>query len=75
MSILSIIFLTQEEIKDLTDRKIPKAQIRWLKNNAYPFEVGASGKPKVLRSLVLERLKSCTTSLSNSNEPNFDAIR
>lgn len=74
MSFLTIIFLTQDELKALTDFKISKAQIRWLKNNAYPFEVGASGKPKVLRSLVLDRLQNISKSVQR-NEPNFDAIR
>lgn len=74
MSLLSIIFLTQEELRELTDLKIPKAQMRWLANHAYPFEVSATGKPKVLRSIVINRL-SCSNQASNISEPNFDAIR
>ncbi len=74
MSFLSIIFLTQEELRDLTDLKIPAAQIRWLLKHAYPFEISAIGKPKVLRSLIIERL-SKTQVTTTSNEPNFDAIR
>ncbi|WP_047540631.1 DUF4224 domain-containing protein [Methylotenera versatilis] len=74
MSILSLLFLTQDELKELTDLKNPSAQIRWLINHSYPFETGASGKPKVLRSLLVERLRS-SPSDKVSNEPNFDAIR
>lgn len=74
MSLLSIIFMTQEEIRELTDLKIPKAQMRWLANHSYPFEISAAGKPKVLRSIVIERL-SKTEQLGKLNEPNFDAIR
>ena len=74
MSLLSVLFLSSEELKNLTDRKIPKAQINWLKKQSYPFEISAAGKPKVLRSLVIDRL-SGTHQTHNSNEPNFDAIR
>ena len=74
MIMLSLLFLTHDELKDLTDLKNPSAQIRWLKNHSYPFETGASGKPKVLRSLLIERLQSVPLSHKQS-EPNFDAIR
>jgi len=74
MSIISLLFLTREELKELTDLKIPKAQMRWLSKHAYPFEISATGKPKVLRSWVFDRLSKTSIS-SNSNEPNFDAIR
>ncbi|HNV88899.1 MAG TPA: DUF4224 domain-containing protein [Methylotenera sp.] len=74
MSLLSVLFLSSEELKSLTDRKVAKAQINWLKKQSYPFEISASGKPKVLRSLVIDRLSN-NIHHSNSNEPNFDAIR
>jgi hypothetical protein len=74
MSLISIIFLTQEELRELTDLKIPKAQMRWLTNHAYPYEVSAAGKPKVLRSIVFNRLSIANHS-SNISEPNFDVIR
>ena len=74
MSIASLLFLSSDELRELTDLKIAKAQIRWLEKHAYPFEISAAGKPKVLRSFVLDRLKSFTT-LRQSTEPNFDAIR
>jgi Domain of unknown function (DUF4224) len=74
MSIISLLFLSQDELKELTDLKIPKAQMRWLSKHSYPFEISATGKPKVLRTLIFDRLSKVTNS-SNSNEPNFDAIR
>ena len=74
MSLFSLIFLTQDELRELTDLKIPAAQIRWLSKHAYPFEISAIGKPKVLRSLIIERLSN-TRVPATSNEPNFDAIR
>ncbi len=74
MSILGFLFLTHDELVELTDLKIPSAQIRWLKSHAYPFEIGASGKPKVLRSLLIQRLEQLAIPAKQS-EPNFDAIR
>jgi hypothetical protein len=68
------LFLTQEELKELTDRKIPNAQIRWLQKHAYPFVISASGKPKVLREYVMQKLRALSPE-SYSNQPNFDAIR
>lgn len=74
MSLLNVLFLSSEELKSLTDRKLAKAQINWLKEQSYPFEISAAGKPKVLRSLVIDRLSNSFQS-SKPNEPNFDAIR
>ncbi len=74
MNGFSLIFLTKEELRELTDLKIPKAQMRWLEKRAYPFEISAAGRPKVLRSLVMERLQQIVLPVK-SNEPNFDAIR
>lgn len=50
------IFLTPDELSELTDRKQAAKQIQWLLANGYPFERSASGRPKVLRSVVLNRL-------------------
>ncbi|MES2662906.1 MAG: DUF4224 domain-containing protein [Pseudomonadota bacterium] len=71
---LTLIFLNSDEIKDLTDLKSTKAQIRWLINRSYPFEIGASGQPKVLRSFLINKLQEVSTT-GSINEPNFDAIR
>jgi hypothetical protein len=48
-------FLTDDELLALTDRKRPSDQIRYLRERGYPFEIGAKGKPKVLRSVVEQR--------------------
>ncbi len=49
------LFLTPEELQDLTDRCRASAQIRWLKSRGFPFELSAEGKPKVLRAVALAR--------------------
>lgn len=49
-------FLTRNEISELTDLKRPSAQIRWLKAHGWPFEVSALGEPKVLRVIAVALL-------------------
>lgn len=49
-------FVTQSELKDLTDLKKPAAIARWLNERGYVFEVSATGWPKVARVLLEARL-------------------
>ena len=74
MSVLGLLFLSSDELRDLTDLKIAKAQMKWLDKNNYPYEVSASGKPKVLRSFLFDRFQK-NKPHSPTTEPNFDAIR
>lgn len=48
--------LTATEISEITGYTRPSAQIRWLKAHGWPFEIGASGRPVVLRSVAVARL-------------------
>ena len=45
-------FLTPEELADLTDRKRVADQARWLRDNGYRFALSAAGRLKVLRAEV-----------------------
>ena len=65
-------FLTQEELRALTDYKRPSDQIRWLTEHGYRFDVGASGRPKVLRSVIENRLES--TKKPRTKSPRFDQV-
>ncbi|WP_236170407.1 DUF4224 domain-containing protein [Pseudomonas parakoreensis] len=49
-------FLTPEEVADLTGYKRPAAQMRWLTAERYGFAVGGDGHPKVLRQVVIGRM-------------------
>lgn len=49
-------FMTQEEVVELTGRVRASAQIRWLDEHLFGYVVGADGRPKVLREIVLSRL-------------------
>jgi hypothetical protein len=67
-------FLTRQELEDLTDYKLQSAQCRWLQEHGYIFEVGGSGRPKVLRAHVESKM-GLRPAVTMSTQPNFDAIR
>ena len=64
-------FLTKEEIFELTGYKRLAAQCRWLADRGYRFEVNALGRPVVLASSVERRLQPRS---SVSRQPNFEAL-
>lgn len=49
---MSELFLTKEQIAELTGRKVKKLQLEQLKRMHVPFRVNASGAPVVCRSAV-----------------------
>lgn len=51
-------FMTSEEVAALTGRTRPSAQIRWLEERRFGYVIGADGRPKVLKDVVLARLGS-----------------
>ncbi len=69
------LFLTPEELHELTGLRVAAYQCRWLEKHGYPFETNASGKPKVLTAFVLSKLGAgLSGALPAGPEPNFDAI-
>ncbi len=66
-------FLSREELQELTDLKAAHAQCRWLNEHGYPFDRSASGKPKVLKSFVEYRLGQ-QHQFSNNEVPDFAAL-
>lgn len=65
-------FLSRDELHELTDYKRPAEQIRWLTKRGYRFEVGASGRPKVLRATVETRLENHAK--TRAKTPRFDLV-
>ena len=49
-------FLTADELEALTGYSQKPKQVRWLADRRYPFDIGADGRPRVLRSYVERRL-------------------
>lgn len=46
------LFLTSEELAQLTGRKLKSQQIKWLRTSGLPFWVNARGHPVVTRAAV-----------------------
>lgn len=70
-----MLFLNNEEIQELTGFRLAIWQCRWLTDHGYPFDKSHSGKPKVLRSYLEQRLCPTVISSRGFEEPNFEALR
>jgi hypothetical protein len=70
-----LLFLTQSELIELTERKRKAAQIAWLITNSFPFTIGGNGHARVTREYVLARLGGANMDAKRSKpEPNWGAI-
>ena len=68
-------FLSHDELVELTERKTKATQIAWLKANGFRFVIGANGHPKVLREHVQAKLGGgFKVSAPAEPEPNWAAI-
>jgi hypothetical protein len=71
---MSNLFLTRDELADLTERKQKGKVIAWLVNNGYKFDLAADGWPKVLRAAVESKLMAASGKrTSRKTEPDFSA--
>lgn len=59
-------FLTRAELKELTEFSHKEKQIAWLREHGWPFEIGAKGHPRVLKSYAIVKLGAST---QNDNSP------
>jgi hypothetical protein len=66
------VWLTPAQLLELTDRRYAKHQIRWLRENNYVFEIGGTGKPKVLRAYAEQR-QGLTVAVKRSG-PRLDGL-
>lgn len=64
-------FLTDEQLRELTGRQRPAAQIRWLRANGLRHWVRADGHPVVPVSAVEGREQAAPV----RSQPNFAALR
>jgi hypothetical protein len=69
------VFLSANELTELTGLKLPACQRRWLIRYGYVFEVDAKGHPKVLRKYLERRLGVIERESSTTIQPNYDVIR
>lgn len=68
------IFLTNDEIQQITEYRRPTDQRAELMRQGYKFEVTRSGRPLVLREACYECIGTSTQRYRVSPEPNFSAI-
>lgn len=64
-------FLTAEDLHDLTGYVMPSAQIRWLDRAGWEYVVSGLGRPKVLRAYAEQRLGLAHEKPSAHTEPDF----
>lgn len=64
-------FLSRDELADLTGYTTPAYQCKWLDRAGYPFETSAAGRPKVLRAYVERRLGLADAVVAAEVEPDF----
>lgn len=50
---MSSLFLTDDELRQLTGRAFKSRQIAWLKEQGLPFRVNATGHPVVARAVIV----------------------
>ncbi|WNN49848.1 DUF4224 domain-containing protein [Siccibacter colletis] len=68
---MSELFLTNEELKDLTGYCYARQQCKWLSKEGIPFRMNRMGHPKVNRCLFVN---SNVSIQPRDEEPNFGAI-
>lgn len=61
------LFLTHTDLVELTERSQAAAQIRWLVTHGWRHEVGASGRPKVMRAEAERHLLGSRTRTKELN--------
>lgn len=66
-------FLTAEQVQELTGYKVGHYQAQWLKEHGYPYELTISGKPRVLRAFVEKRLGLASVKPTTQTEPDFSS--
>lgn len=64
------LFLTQEELLELTGYKYAKHQREWLTSEGVPFKANRMGHPKVKRCLFSQD----NAGMQQGHEPDFGAI-
>lgn len=50
------LFLTKDELADLTGRRKGKLQVEWLRKHGWRFDTNACGAPKVARAYFEQRM-------------------
>jgi hypothetical protein len=69
-------FLTADELRELTGYRRPSKQIEWLRERHWRFELNAAGHPRVARAYLERRMVAREgAGAVESASPDFGAIR
>lgn len=68
-------FLTEDEVKQLTGYSYAKYQVRWLMDNHIAFKLNSLGEPVVLRSVIESQMTGNKARAKVAPEPNFGALK
>jgi hypothetical protein len=69
------LFLTAEELRDLTGYQKPGRQIDWLRAQGFTFRIAADGHPRVDRSHYLKLMGGMVEAQHKKTEPNFGGLQ
>lgn len=70
----SPLFLTLEELSQLTGFKTPARQVEWLRNKGWRFEINGNRRAIVARKYA-EKMLGCGTPEQQGYQPNFSAMQ
>jgi hypothetical protein len=68
-------FLTTEELAELTEATTRSKQIEWLARRGWVFEISRLGNPKVLRGYAASKMGLATEAPAGQTEPDFSHWR
>jgi hypothetical protein len=71
----TMLFLSDEQLADLTGYARPSAQVRWLQRNGVTHYVRADGRPRVPVTAIIAPLAGASPATPASAGPNLDAVR
>ncbi len=71
---MSLFLLSEKEIVMLTEYSKPALQRKQLQKMGIAFEPSRTGKPKVLREVVIKRLGGAEKRLSKTSSVNIKAL-
>jgi len=71
---LESMFISYQDLVELTASKHSAIQARWLRANGFPFILGGDGAPKVVRQTLLDKLGLAGPDTKPPLEPNLSLV-
>jgi len=68
-------FLSAENLYELTERRRPSDQIAWLRDRGWRFEVSAAGRPRVLVEEMQRKMLGGTPSKTKGCRPRLELVK